>query len=503
MHLSKTLRARRAKFAGALLFTSVVAAACASDNSAEGDRKVRTPPEEAWRADKPEATEAPEVKLPSLTEAKLKSGLTVIVSEEHQLPIVHLSFAAPAGANMEKAREAGVAQLAWGMLDEGAGKMDAIALADAIAAIGTSVHIGVGRESGSASMKLLKRNLEEGTRLLSLMVQKPKFAQADFDRVRARHISALKERAGNPRAVAADVFDVTAYGKDHPYGWRTAGNEKTVGKLNARGAKRFFTNNVGPKNAVLVFTGDITLDEAVKIANTHFGRWRGRAKTPKPPKPSAEAQQLTLRLVDFPGAPQTVVSIGRPLATVGDEDEAAMLVMNQVLGGMFSSRLNLNLREDKGWTYGAWSRVSARRAPGPFSAGASIKSDHTAEAVAEMLKEFAALAEKGVKDDDELQIAKDNAVKSLPGRFETVNSTAGAAAGYFLSGRPLDYHQTLPEKVAAVTADQVKAAAARALKKDGLVVILVGDAASILEPVTKLELGEVMKVDALGEPVSE
>ena len=185
----------------------------------------------------------------------------------------------------------------------------------------------------------------------------------------------------------------------------------------------------------------------------------------------------------------------------GDPDEPALLVFNQVLGGMFSSRLNLNLREAKGWTYGAWSAVDPRAGVGPFQAGAGVKTEHTADALAEVFKEFDALKSEGVRGDAELNAAKANYVKSLPGRFETLGDLASAASSLFMYELPMDYYATLPDRISAVTADDVKRVAERALVKDDMAIILVGDKAAIEEGVNGLGLGELLVVDPYGQPI--
>lgn len=498
---------RRAPLARALLALVVglglAGAGCTSSKSNVRDDgpAPRVPPNEPWRSERPAPGPVPEVKLPTFETTTLKNGLTVLVAHEPALPIVEMSVIVRGGGLHESAREAGLASLTYDMLDEGAGDMDALTLADAIAALGTNVHVWSGREAGGLGMQLLKRNLDEGAGLLSLMVQKPRFANDDFDRIKARHLSSLKSKAGNPRAVASDVFALTMYGEQHAYGWPSSGTEQTVAKLNARRAKKFWSEIAGPKTAALVFAGDITLEEATKIAEEHFGKWRSRAQAPKAPKDPKPLGKTTLRLVDFPGTPQTVVVVGRPLVKKGDPDEPALLVFNQVLGGMFSSRLNLNLREAKGWTYGAWSAVDPRTGVGPFQAGAGVKTEHTADALAEVFKEFEALRTDGVKGDEELNAAKANYVKSLPGRFETLGDLSSAAGSLFLYALPMDYYATLPDRISAVTAEDVKRAAERALVRDDMAVILVGDKAAIEESVKGLELGDLIEVDPNGDPI--
>lgn len=506
----KRIERRLAPLAGRTLLTlalgvGLVSAGCTSSKKSVKDESAstaRVPPNEPWRSERPAPGPTPEVKLPTFEKATLKNGLTVLVAREHALPIVEVAMVVRGGGLRESAREAGLAALTYDMLDEGAGTLDALALADAIAALGTSVNVWSGREAGGLGMQLLKRNLDEGMELLSLMVQKPRFENDDFERIKARHLSSLKSKSGNPRAVASDVFALTMYGEQHAYGWPSSGTEQTVAKLNARRAKRFWSDIAGPKAAALVFAGDITLDEATALAEQHFGKWRGRAQPPKAPKDPKPMGETALRLVDFPGTPQTVVVVGRPLVKKGDPDEPALVVFNQVLGGMFSSRLNLNLREAKGWTYGAWSAVEPRSGMGPFQAGAGIKTEHTAEAISEVLKEFEALKTSGVRDDAELNAAKANFVKSLPGRFETLGDLASAAGGLFIHDLPMDYYAALPDRISAVTAEDVQRVAERALVKDDMAIILVGDKDAIEADVKGLGIGDLVVVDAHGKPLS-
>lgn len=482
-----------------LLVPGLVVSACtgSKENVRADGTKQRTPPDEPWRQNRPPPGEAPEVKLPVFQRAQLKNGLTVLLAEEHSLPIVDMQVVVLAGSVVEKPDEAGLSALTFDMLDEGAGDYNALSLADAFAKLGTNVHVSSGRESGVLSLDVLKRNADAGLELLSLMVQRPTFSSDDFERVRERHLSQLVQRAGQPGAVASDVFSLSAYGRTHPYGQPSDGTVETVQKLNARRAKKFWTDHVAPSNAAVVFAGDLTLDEAKALAEKHFGKWKGRAQRPKAPGEPG-ATKLSIHVVDFPGAPQTVVRIGRPVLTKGDPDEPAFELMNQILGGMFSSRLNMNLREAKGWTYGAFSVAQAMRVKGPVLAGAGIKTEHTAAAVSEFFKEFARLSAESITE-EELAAAKANYIKSLPGLFETVGAMGGAASALFVYDLPMDYYAKLPERIEAVTADDVKRAAERALVKDEMVVVLVGDAATIEPGLKELGLAEIVRVSPTGE----
>lgn len=483
-----------------LLVPGLALSGCGSSKEtvrADATPKQRTPPDEPWRKERPAAGTDADVKLPTFQKAQLKNGVTVLVAEEHSLPIVDMQVVVLAGAIAEKPNEAGLSAVAFDMLDEGAGEYNALSLADAFAKLGTNVGISSGRESGVVSLDVLKRNADEGLQLLSLLVQKPTFASDDFDRVRERHLSNLKQRAGQPGAVASDLFSSAAYGRTHPYGTPSAGTLETVQKLNAKRAKKFWTDHAAPATTAVVFAGDVTLDEAKALAEKHFGKWKGRAKRPQAPSEPA-ATKLSIQLVDFPGAPQTIVRIGRPVLTKGDPDEPAFEVMNQILGGMFSSRLNMNLREAKGWTYGAFSGVQAMRTKGPLVAGAGIKTEHTAAALTEFFNEFAKLSAENITD-AELAAAKANYIKSLPGLFETVGAMGGAASGLFVYDLPTDYYAQIPARIEAVTIDDVKRVAARGLVKEEMVVVLVGDAATIEPGLKELGLADIVRMSPTGE----
>lgn len=457
----------------------------------------RTAPAEPFRAERPPAGPEAALTLPRFQEATLQNGLRVIVSENHALPVVQMQFVLRAGSVSEKASDAGLSALTFDLLDEGAGKMSALGLSEAFGNLGTQVATGSGLEAGYISLGILRRNLEPGLDLVAAMVQRPTFASEDFKRVQERHLSALKQRAGQPDLVAGDVFASGAYGSSHPYGQPGHGTALTLKKLSPRQVKKFWKRHAVPGAAALVFAGDVTLDEAVALAEKAFGKWRGKVpKRPALPDPAASA--LAIRLVDAPGAPQTVVRVGRAVLRRGDEDEAAMAVMNQILGGMFSSRLNMNLREAKGWTYGAFSSVHARAALGPLVAGANIQRPHSAAALREVLAEFARLRREAVTE-EELQVAKGNYVRSLPGLFDTVESTCSAGASLFVQDLPLDHYGTWAERVMAVRAADVQQAAGRALAQEGLVVVMVGDASEVKPALEALSLGDVQVVSPSGE----
>lgn len=486
------------RFLVVMLAMATLLGACATQQNSMRDEgpKLREPPDEPFRAERPAAGADVPPQLPVFQKAELKNGVSIYLAENHALPIVDIQVLIRAGSLLDPNGQYGTSSLAFDMLDEGAGSYDAITLADAFARLGTQVGTGSGREIGWLGTGLLKRNVDAGLDLMATMVRKPTFGRDDFDRVKERRLSMLKQRAGQPNAVAEDVFGVSAYGSKHPYGRNPLGDATSVSKLSNKKLKAFWKKNAVPGNTALVFAGDLTMEEAKALGEKHFGKWKGRAKKAKAPK-SPAAPKLSTQIVDFPGAPQTVVRVGRPVLKKGDPDEAAFAIMNQVLGGMFSSRLNMNLREDKGWTYGVYSTVNPMRIEGPVVAAAGIKTAHTAAALGEFFAEFDKLRNEPISQ-KELNAAKSNYVRSLPGRFETIGATADAAGPLFVFDLPLDYYATLPEKIEAVSVEDVQRVAAKALNKENLLIVLVGDEKTIAPTLEGVELGEVQRLDANG-----
>lgn len=468
----------------------VIPSGCATTSEAKPGVSRREPPSDPWRATRPAPGPAPQFKLPTFQKAELKNGLTLLVVEEHSLPMVEAAVVVRAGSARESAREAGLAALAYALLDEGAGSMNNLALAEAFGALGAQLRTEAASEYGMARVQLLKKHADGGLELLSTVVRKPTFAQADFERVRAQLAGQLKARAGDPAAIADTVYTQMAFGVDHPYGHDAEGTAASLEKLSLSKVKKFWSDNAGPKNAALVLTGDITLDEAKALADKHFGKWSGGPKLGKAPADPKLRDKVKLGIVDIPGAPQTALRVGRALMARGDADEGALIVFNEILGGSFSSRLNLKLREEKQWTYGAGSFAERRQGKGPFAVATDVQTANSVDAVAEIFAQFEGM--KAGPTDDEVARAKDGWVKSLPSVLGLPQVQVGSAATLFVYGLAPDYYAKLVESVQAVNAEAVKKMAERALIKEDFVVVLVGDRATLEPALKEKALGDLV-----------
>jgi zinc protease len=448
--------------------------------------------DESWRAEKPKSQEMAPLVFPQFEREVLGNGIEVWVVSGDHLPIVDVAFVTRAGSMQEPAGKEGLAGLTYDLLDEGTKTHDAFALSEAFQQLGTSLSVSQDREGGRLALRLLRRNLEPGLALLRDVILTPALKDEDFEKVKGRKKSYLQSRMASPRARAADGFVAVAYGLTHPYGKPAYGTLESVDQCKAEDVRAYWRDNTGPQNSALVFTGDIQLAKAVALAQNYFGNWENEVPSesapilPEPPKTRIHL------LAAAPGASQTVMFFGRPLTRWADtEDLFAASVMNQILGGMFSSRLNLNLREDKGWTYGASSQTTTRLGFGPFFATTSIKSEHSASAVKEIFSEFQRMRQQGVTA-EELQLAKDNVIKSLPSRFETITAQSAAAEELFKNRLPADFFTMIPKNIKQVDGKAVQHMAKRALDPQGMTVVLVGDTKAISGPLEKLNSGEVV-----------
>ncbi|MCK6546626.1 insulinase family protein [Myxococcota bacterium] len=448
-------------------------------------------PVEAWRSTPPAPGEEKKPVLPAFQTAKLKSGLTVMVPDQRSVvPIVSIELVSKGGAMLDGAAKAGLANLTFGMMSEGAGGRDALELSDAFADLGASFSAAADRDRGSVAIAGLARNADAMAAMLADVVLRPRFAQKDFDRRKSQILASLARSRGSPQGLAFEAIPALVYGKDHPYGHPPTGTPETVAKLTLGDVKGAWPKLATPQTSALIVSGALSLDDAVKLAEKHFGKWAQRA--PKLPVATdvAPKTRADIVLIDKPGAAQTMVLVARPLFGRGHADEQAMTVANEIYGGAFTSRLNMNLREDKGYTYGAGSQVAFRQGVGVFLAYAAIRQDATAPGLAEFFRELDGLV-KAPPTEDEVGHAKASIIRGLPGAFERTSALGGAGATIFVYGLPLDYFVGLPGRYERVTATDVRGMAEKYLGPATMQALLVGDAAAVEKPVGALGLGTV------------
>jgi len=451
---------------------------------------------EAWREQPPKAGAARTLQVATPQSAKLANGLTLILSPRQGMPVVAANLVVRTGSDSNPIDKPGLANFTAAMLDEGTTTRNALQIADQLAQIGASLGTRSTMDATFVEGSSLKKNFAQTLDLIADVLLHPSFPVDEIDRQRASRLAQLVQQRENPGQLTAKVMSAALYGDRHPYGFTELGTEEAVKSVTRDDMLAFWRQNFVSNNAALVVSGEITMAELRPLAEKAFGSWApGTPARPVLANPQTTSARVVI--VDKPGAPQTelrVVGIG---AARSSPDFQAMRVMNTALGELFSSRINMNLREEHGYTYGASSQFVFRRSAGPFVAGAGVRTDVTAPAVTEILKEVRGMVEKPI-DSEELRLSKDSLTRSLPGQFETSANAAGSFSNVYVYDLGLDYFTGYAARVDAVSTAQAKAAAEKYLVPGRLIVIAVGDRTKIEPELRKLNLGpvEIRNTDA-------
>ena len=454
----------------------------------------------------PEVTSYPDLTFPKVERGKLANGIEVVLAERHTVPTVGLTLQFGAGFAADAGVKLGTGSFTTSMLDEGTDKLDSVEIAQRRERLGMVISTGCGLDACEAGANLLKANLAPSLALLGDIVRNPAFREADIERVRAQWLAGIAQEKTQPVGLALRTLPPLLYGAGHPYGipFTGSGTEASIKSLTADDLRHWQAAWLRPDNVRILVAGDTTLGEITRQLDAVFGDWKapGSAKGSKHLPEVADQPAPRVFLIDKPGAQQSLILAGELAPPTTAPNNLQIQTMNGAFGGAFTSRLNMNLREDKHWAYGAFSFTQEALGQRPYLLYAPVQTDKTAESAAEMLKEV-----KGVIGDRPLtgaEIAKikANDVRSLPGAYETAGAVLGALEENALYDRPDDYVSTLKQRTEAQTDDEVRAAARQVIKPDALTWVIVGDLSRIEQPVRALELGEVSIIDADGNPVA-
>ena len=452
---------------------------------------------EAWRAQMPKAGPAPRMTLPQGESFKLENGLTVIHHYNPALPLVSAELVVRSGSDANPPELPGLAGFTAQMLTEGTATRSAPRIADDIAQLGAFLDADSSTAASTVSLLSLRANFGAALGLLADVVLHPAFPIAEVERQRASRLGDLMQQRDEPELIAALAAAGALYGPRHPYGYGQLGTEPAIRAVTRDDLHSFWQRHYVPGNAALVVAGDISRTELTALAEAHFLGWKSAPVPPlKPGTPATTKARVVL--VDQPGAGQTALRLTTLAAERKTPLYPALEVMNAAFGGLFTSRINQNLREDKGYTYGVYSGFRYDRTPGPFIIAGSVRANVTGASVTELLKEAQVMVDKPL-DADELAGARNAELLSLPNRFETNSDIGASLAETFVFGLPLDYYSELPAKLAAVTAADVQAAAKRYLDPARLVVVAVGERKKIGAQLDKLKLGPVEVRDSEGQ----
>ncbi len=448
----------------------------------------------------PKAGPDPKFALPSIEKTKLSNGLNVWIVKQNELPIVSMNLVLNAGGTLDSEEKSGVSSMTATMLNQGTKTRSALEIANQLQSIGASVGAGAGWDSSNVSMQTLTKNFDQALDIFSDVLVNPSFPASELETIRRRALVGFLQRKSNPTAVASVVYDKVLYG-NQAYGRQLGGDETSVKAMSRDDLVKFYDTNYRPNNGTLIVVGDVESKTLLAKLEKALSGWKSGESMAKMTEPTASMMAKPgIYFVDKPGAAQSSVSIGQVGVARSNPDFFAVQLMNAILGGGGTARLFLNLREDKGYTYGAYSRFAFRRAAGPFSASGEIQSFSTKEAIQEFMKELNGIRGAIPVTPQELEVNKQNLIRRYPGGFETVGQISGQLANLVTYGLPDSYFNEYIAKVNGVSLADVNRVANQYLDPSKMAIIIVGDRKTV-EPKLK-ELGmSITILDADGNKV--
>ena len=457
------------------------------------------PPEPPDRSKPPALGLAPELKLPPIQRATLSNGLPILLVESHEVPLVQVNLLLLAGSADDPAGKFGVASLTAAMLDEGAGQRTALQIADDIEFLGAALETGSSFDASAVRLNVPSARLDAALPIMADVALRPTFPQAELDRLRQERLTTLLQARDDAAQVAPLAFSRVVFGGTHRYGTAAMGTPSTLKAFTTMDLRAFHSAMYQPSSATLVVAGDVRADTVVPLLEKQFGGWK--AAGPATRAAVSQAPQLAERqvtIVDMPGAAQSQVRIGWVGVPRSTPDYFTLQVLNTILGGSFTSRLNQNLREKNQFAYGASSRFDMRLAAGPFFAGAGIQTNKTTEALREFFNELTAIG--APVSADELAKAKNYVALGFPSEFETIEDLASHIEEMVVYKLPDDYFSHYIANIQAVTAAAVQKAAATYIQPGKFAVVIAGDRKAIEAGVRSLKLGHV-RVLSVGEAI--
>ncbi len=475
-----------------LISTAVLATLLAAGGTSPATVSGRTPQQPPDRSVAPPPGPPPSLKLPAIEKRTLSNGLAVWIVEQHKVPVVHVMLAVKGGSSADPAQKFGLANLTAEMLDEGAGARNALQIADAVDYLGATLSTASTSDASYVEVHVPVARLGNALPIMADVALRPTFPADELKRVREETLTTILQAQDDPETLVQFAFPRIVFGAKHRYGTLSIGTAASLKAATIADLRSFHARNFVPSNAALIVTGDVTPASVLPQLESSFGSWKG---APQPPQPVPQAPQRTARevfLIDKPGAAQSQIRIGWVGVPRSTPDYFALRVLNTVLGGAFTSRLNQNLREEHQYAYGAGSSFDMRRSAGPFFAAAGVQTDKTAEALTEFFKEL-----DGIRKPipaEELEKAKNYVALQLPRNFETTQSLAGSIAQMFVDDLPADYFQTFTARVRGVTQADVQRAAERHIQPDKFAVVVVGDLKVVEPGIKTLNLGSVSTV---------
>ena len=448
------------------------------------------------RTQLPFPTDFPVLDLPKIQRAQLSNGLDVVLAERHDVPMINLSFQIKSGHATDPKEQPGLASFTMSMLTEGTGSYDALELSDRLEELGTDLYTNTGLDVSSVNISSLKSNFVDSLKIMYEVITEPTFDQTEIERKKSRWLAAIDQSLSTPNGMVSNLIPKILYGENHPYAKPFSGNgtRESIQWMSREDLMNYKQRFIAPSNASLIVVGNTTLDEVVPMLESQFGKLAENKMLKGVQLDYEVVNQPDIRrvyLVDKPGAVQSLIVAGQLMPAIGSSDEIDIDLMNRVIGGSFTSRLNMNLREDKSWSYGVRARLSQYKGPRPMLVYAPVQTDKTIPSIQEIIREYDEYLSSNPAKDEELEAIVKDLSLGLIGDYETFGALMSGLSGIVSQGRDDNYIDTLPTKYRSMTIDDINSAAKKYLDPSIWTWVIIGDLSKIEEGIEELNLGKI------------
>jgi zinc protease len=455
------------------------------------------------RSKPPALGSAMSLNLPPMQKATLSNGLKVVVAERHSAPVVNFSLLVNSGYSSDPADARGTCSFAQRMLEEGTSKRDSLQIGEELESLSAEFSAAANLDYATVGLNALKVNMDKSLDIYADLILHPAFPQKEFDRLQKDRLASIQREKVTPNFMALRVLPALLYGQGHPYSGSLAGTgtDSSVSKMTREDLVKFHETWFKPNNATLLIVGDTSLAEITPKLESLFGSWKRGDVADRTIPQVPEPEKDVVYLIDRPGSGQSLIYAAQLAPPSSDPDAVPLDLVNNIFGGSFSSRINMNLREDKHWSYGVRSSLNPARGERAFYSASPVQTDKTKESMSELVKEYNNIVGSKPISDVELKDEESNATLDLPGTFESVQQLSGAYSRILEYGLPDDYYNTYTQKVLAVTPDAANDIAKKYIQPSHLIWLVVGDMNKVEAGIRELNIGEVHKIDADGNPV--
>lgn len=450
------------------------------------------------RSRKPKAKEGIYFRLPNIAKHESDNGLKVLYVKKKNLPIVQINLILNAGSKFDPDEKKGLANLFSAMFDEGAGEYDAFQLSNEIEMLGSVLHVSSDQDCIYVSLLSIEENFKRSFELLSKILTTPRFDENDFQREKRKALVRILQSKDEPSYVASIVFEKIVFGDDHPYSSPEFGLSGTVGNIENEDLKEFYKSYIIPNDSTMVVVGSVDKERIEDLEEQFLDDWKFKTHSLKR-LPSPKEPKRKIYLVHKDDAPQSEIRIGHLSSPRNSKDYYAKYVMNMILGGQFTSRINLNLREQKGYTYGAHSSFNFNKEAAYFSVSTSVNSENTLDAIKEIINELGGIRQQITRE--ELYLAKSSIIRKYPSIFETYGYIARNLTTKVIHDLPDDYFNTYIRNIQNVSLDDALKAAQDNIHTDNMIIVVVGNSNILRNRLSQLSNYELVELDTDGNEV--